>query len=170
MVGQLFSTLAGCSLTEEQLRDIPYPKFELTIHVTTKTTQALAIIAGGVIAPVVHLIKRNKDSYTLYNRCYKYGCRGFLVGFALGPALTIMRCSNQSEESIYDRCYRIRRNDNQMRVDRLSILGALAGAGLIRFAGAQVGKGLLLGYSSGCIAGGAYNIAKEKFQKIEKSS
>jgi len=151
-------------MSEENYRDIPYPRTELTIHVTTKTTQAGVILGSAVIAPIVSIVKRN-NFRAISDRSYKYAKNGFLVGLVLGPILTAARCYNLQIDSIHDRCYRIRHNQNQMRADRLSFLGGAVSAGLSGFAGIGLVKGALYGYGAGCVTAGAISFALESNKK-----
>lgn len=149
--------LAGGSLSEDKLRHIPYPRLELAAHVTTKTTQAFSMIGGALVGPVVSLTKQDKDLATFTDRCYHFGKTGFLIGLVLGPAFTLSRVVKLETEEVRDRCYRVRFNQNQLRIDRLSFLGAAAGCAWAYHAGSEWGKFALFGYCSGNIAGAAFN-------------
>lgn len=157
MSGYWIINVAGGKLTEEQLRYIPLPRLELAAHVATKATQGSSIIAGGLVAPIVSLVKRDPDLKTFSDRCYNYGKNAFLFGLVFGPSLTIARSLSLETEEIYDRCYRIRFNKAQLRIDRLSYLGALFGLGLASYNGFEFGKSALFGYCGGCLAGSALN-------------
>lgn len=49
------------------------------------------------------------------------------------------------------RCYRIRYNKKQMRVDRLSIVGAIAGVAAASYLGESAALGALLGLNTGMV-------------------
>ena len=77
----------------------------------------------------------------------------------LAPVMTeaILQKRNATEESVYDRCYRIRNNRNQLRVDRHATYLALAGGGLGSAAKIGVTNGLLLGFTVGTVTTGILN-------------
>ena len=87
----------------------------------------------------------------------KCGRGGAMIGLALGPVLTFMRMKGSEEVGYYDRSYRLRCNRNQVRVDRMSYLGAAAGAGTMAYMGGSPVNGIILGLSAGCLLGAFYN-------------
>ena len=49
--------MAGLKLCEDHMRTIPYPKTELTFHVTAKTLQSGALLGTCFAAPIMTLAK-----------------------------------------------------------------------------------------------------------------
>ena len=49
--------MAGLTVCEDHMRKIPFPKTELTIHVTTKTVQSGALLGTCFAAPIMTLVK-----------------------------------------------------------------------------------------------------------------
>ena len=143
--------MLGFSLSDKDSQDIPYPKLELTGHVVVKSVQGFGLIGSCMVAPISAAVKpENRNWQEIHNRMALYGRNGMVLGLCVGPLLSIMRLrSYETEEEVRDRCYRLRRNRNQVRVDQLSALGAGGGA-------AATAHGAF-GYSSnimfGCVVG-----------------
>ena len=57
----------------------------------------------------------------------------------LAPLFVEMKIKDQDEERIYDRAFRLRYNEGQLRSDRYSLLAALAGGLISGPSGAVVG-------------------------------
>jgi hypothetical protein len=68
---------------------------------------------------------------------------GALLGVVVGPVLTIARMHTQSDEAIYDRCYRLRNNRSQVAADYFATPPGIVG-GVVRGAS---------GFAWGTIAG-----------------
>ncbi|KAF5398864.1 hypothetical protein PHET_08030 [Paragonimus heterotremus] len=149
--------LVGYSLTEDELKDIPNPRTELLFHVTFRSVQLTSFVGFAIVAPVVTLIKQPRTLITLRTRVMKYAVYGLIPGTVLGPALYYARMRHQPEEGYFDRCYRLRHNKNQVRIDRMSILGALAGGfiGVLTPYGAI--EAAVLGMYSGILLASAYS-------------
>lgn len=152
--------MVGISLTDEEMKDIPNGVAELGVHVTMKTVQAFGLIGTLVIAPISTFRGRG----TFARQATKFGKWGVALGLVVGPALTYGRLQSIKfdEKGVYDRCYRLRHNYNQVRVDRGSIVGAVAGAGLFPVLGSCPVLGSLVGMSTGVIAMAAYNQSQSK--------
>ena len=74
------------------------------------------------------------------------------VGVAFAAIMTFMRIRGNEEEQIWDRCYRLRYNKGQVRMDKFSygfalVGGAAGAAGLGGLAGAVQGASIGLGLS-----------------------
>ncbi|VDP93934.1 unnamed protein product [Echinostoma caproni] len=119
--------LAGFQLTEEEYRDIPYPRTELLLHVVHRAVQASSVLGAVVVAPIVTLGKGNicpsfhmsilsgpRDLQTLATRCRSYAAYGMIPGLVIGPVIYWGRMRNRSEEEYFDRCYRLRYNKGQV--------------------------------------------------------
>ena len=158
-----FQNLIGVSLSEFQMRDIPHPHLELTVHVTFKCVEAFGLLGMCVVGPISALSRPSaRDLTGVKNSALKCGKWGVLLGTVAGPAMTYLRLksSNATEASVYDRCYRLRYNRNQVRVDRGALAGAVAGSALAVPAGASPMVGALLGMSAGLLSMGFYNNKK----------
>lgn len=88
---------------------------------------------------------------------------------AFAAVMTFMRCRGNTEEQMYDRCYRLRYNKGQVRTDKFSyggaVLGGLAGAAVLPVgpvAGAVQGASMGLG-----LAVAAHVLTKPKEEKKE---
>jgi hypothetical protein len=150
---------AGFSLSDKEMKDIPYPTAELGIHVTLKTVQAFSLIGTLIIGPI-----KGYRAGSLTKQMTRFGKWGVVLGLATGPAMTYARLNsiNFDENGIYDRCYRLRHNRSQVRVDRGSIVGMVAGAGLFPALRMCPVLGSLVGMSTGVLAMAVYNMTLPK--------
>ena len=125
--------MLGFRLSDKQMDDVPFPKLELTTHVTIKTVQAGGLLGSCFVAPISAAVRPDTRNWAeIQQRMAIYGKNGVIVGLILGPFLTMMKLrSIESDDAVQDRCYRLRKNRNQVRVDQGSILGALAGYGVV---------------------------------------
>lgn len=153
---QWAKNMAGLSLDDKEMKNIPYPTTELGLHVTLKTVQAFGIIGTVVIGPIKGF---RGPPGSLKRQMTRFGKWGVILGLVTGPALTYGRLSsiNFDENGIYDRCYRLRHNRHQVRVDRGSLVGFVAGAGLFPALKMCPVLGSLVGMSTGVLAMAVYN-------------
>lgn len=151
-----FLNLCGVKLSEEQMEKIPFPRFELTAHVTMKSVQALGL-AGCLAAPVVSYVKGERDLESVEDRAFEYGKTGMLAGLVLGSVSAIPFFF---KDGVYlkDTCYRIRFNENQLFVDRSSLVGLFLGIGVARYSGKDLKKGAVLGFICGFFVATIFNI------------
>jgi hypothetical protein len=151
--------MAGQSLTDDEMRVIKYPLCELTVHVTTKTVQACALLGMVAIGPAIRLIKGPRTLGAVADTAIKAGKIGALIGLPLGPAMTYGKVSGgkADDDGIYDRCYRLRYNRNQVRTDRLSYLGAIGGAAGAFAMGSPISSGAVVGLVGGTLLSAVYN-------------
>merc|ERR1711976_581021 len=136
-------------LTEEELKDIPYPRVELHTHVMYKTIQVGTILGMGVIAPVVALIRKKPFAKTVV----RYGRNGLIFGVIAGPIMTeaTPQGKKATDESVWDRCYRLRHNKNQVRTDQYASFCALGGATATGIMGQGPLTGAVIGFATGTI-------------------
>lgn len=140
------------------MKIIPYTTTEVGIHVTTKTVQAFGLLGTLVVGPVVAVIRKNTRNWPgLKHSMTLAGRRGLILGLAAGPLMTYLKLKNEPEERIWDRCYRLRYNRGQVRVDQDSVMGAVLGSGIGAATGSGALFGGLVGMSSGIIIAAAYN-------------
>jgi len=158
---QWVKNMAGFDLSDKDMKDIPHPTAELVLHVTLKTVQAFGLIGTVVIGPIKGF---RGPPGNLKRQMTRFGKWGAILGLAAGPAMTYGRLSsiNFDENGIYDRCYRLRHNRGQVRVDRGSLVGVVAGAGLFSAVRMCPVLGSLVGMSTGVISMAAYNLSLPK--------
>lgn len=151
MSSQWLKNFTGSSLSDEEMQNIPNPNTELILHVSIKTMQAGGILGTLVVAPLRWMFaKECRSMATLRARMTRFGRNGVLIGAALGPGVTWMATRKEDDPyKIWDRCYRLRYNRNQVRVDQASFIVAAGGAA----AGAFTTGGPMLGGVMGMIAG-----------------
>ncbi|THD21854.1 hypothetical protein D915_007312 [Fasciola hepatica] len=149
--------LLGMGLTEEQYGNIPHPRVELFIHVAYRAVQGTSFLGAFVVAPLVTLGKGPRNLQALSARCRSYAVYGALPGLVLGPCMYFGRMRGQPEEGYFDRCYRLRHNKNQVRVDRFSIGGAAAGTLLCTVSTYRPIEGLIFGMLGGVITAAVLN-------------
>ncbi|CAH8660621.1 unnamed protein product [Schistosoma bovis] len=125
----------GVHLSEEELRNIPHLKIELLTHIALRTVQTSCLFGAIVCAPVITLLSEPKTLRCLPRRSFKFATYGFLPGITIAPILMYARMKDQPDEAFYDRCYRLRSNKSQLRVDRFSYIGLGCG-GIAGFANA----------------------------------
>ena len=143
------------TLSDEEMRDIPMPRLELHIHVMYKTVQAGTILGMGIFGPLIALIRRRPFAAT----CLRAGQIGALIGVPAGPMMTEMTLSKtkSTDDMVWDRCYRLRYNRSQVRVDRACTYGELAGAAFAMTSGGSLLNGSLTGLALATVAAGVFN-------------
>ena len=149
--------LVGVPLGEKDMATIPYPLTEMHIHVTTKTVQAGGLLGTLLAAPISTAVTGPHDMATLKSRAESYGRYGVMLGLVVGPLMTYNRLRDAETPAVWDRCYRLRYNYNQRRVDRLALVGAAAGFMAARSLQDSGALGALVGMSSGCILAAVLN-------------
>ncbi|KAK2181480.1 hypothetical protein NP493_396g00006 [Ridgeia piscesae] len=147
----------GVKLSDEAMKSICVPRVELGTHITMKMSQAFTVLGVGLIGPMVAVVKGNQDLKGITQSSFACGHFGLMAGLTLGPVSAGAFMWNKSKDAIYDRCYRLRSNKNQLRVDQLSILGTLAGVGIAYHFGDVLEKGAVFGLAGGCLLGGFVN-------------
>ncbi|KAK3601743.1 hypothetical protein CHS0354_016105 [Potamilus streckersoni] len=156
----------GFNLSDEEMRQIPYPMTELTMHVTMKTIQAFGLLGTVLAGPIVAVARKNTRNWTgIKAKMTRYGRGGLILGVVSGPLLTYARMRTVNDpDGAYDRCYRLRYNRNQVRVDQASFLCFIGGAGISSGMKGSAMFGGLVGLSSGIVLSAMYNsmISKEK--------
>jgi len=157
-----FKNFLGFEVTDDQIGNIPYPYAELHAHVVMKTAQAFGLLGTLVVGPVVALAHSETRSFAgIKSSACKCGKWGVMLSFVAGPVMTqsLLRGKQATPESVYDRCYRLRYNKGQVRIDRGSAVGAVSGALLAGQMSASPVMGALLGMSAGMISMAVYNYA-----------
>lgn len=158
MVGKDWTlNMMGVRLSENQMHNIPHAKSELTLHVTTKTVQAGGLLGAAMVGPVMALARGPRDTQGLKSWAEHCGRYGVMIGLVAGPLMTYATMKKQSHDAIWDRCYRLRYNRNQVRVDRLSFVGAVAGYAAASYLGDSTALGAIVGMNGGLILAAVLN-------------
>lgn len=150
----------GFSLTDEEMKDIPYPKTELTIHITTRVVQAFGLLSTVLVGPLAAVAKaETRNLAGVAHKVKVCGKYGVLLGFVVGQGMAFSRIKLFDADGIYDRCYRLRNNQNQNRVDQGFVVATPAGALAAVATGSSPVLGGLLGMTGAVFAVAAYNQA-----------
>lgn len=152
--------LCGMSLTDQQMEKVPHSTTELGVHVTIKTVQAFGLLGTVLVGPIAAIAKKEtRNMRGIQHKMTRAGRGGLILGLVTGPLMTFLKVKDEDEYKIWDRCYRLRHNRGQVRVDQGSIVGAVGGAGICAATGSGALFGGLVGMSSGIIAMAIYNNA-----------
>lgn len=156
-----FKNIVGASLSDEEMRDIPRPYLELTIHVTDKCIEAFGLLGTCVVGPASAMLRSStRNAEGIKSRATSCGKWGVVLGVVAGPLMTygmLSKAKNNDYDSVVDRCYRLRYNRGQVRVDRMSTAGAIGGSLLALPTTASPLLGGLLGLSAGIVSTAIYN-------------
>jgi hypothetical protein len=87
------------------------------------------------------------------------GLYGVGLGLLAGPLFTAarLRGNDITDQSVWDRCYRIRYNKSQVRSDRLSLVGAVTGVIAASYLGESCTFGALVGLNTGMLLSFAFS-------------
>ena len=156
--------MLGEQLSDEEMQVINHSKAEMYYHVMLKDVQAFAFLGMCFVAPVAQLIRGPRTFAALQTTAIKYAKVGAVLGVPAGAAMMYMRerSANIGDSGFYDRAYRLRKNRNQVRVDRGTYLGTAAGIAGALGMGASVSSGAVVGMVAGTVLGGLYNTGKDK--------
>jgi len=159
------ANLAGCKLSDDNMRKIPTPRLEMHTHITLKGIQGGAFIGGLVAAPIACAVKGELNKKALLDKSYTYGVNGVKIGAVVGTLMHFgwYLSAKPDGEGYYDRCYRLRYNRNQVFSDRMCIVGMAAGAGIASYLGEELGKGVYFGFTGGLLAAGIFNTVAGMF-------
>lgn len=161
MGSEWLKNMCGSSLDDEAMQRVPYPKTELVMHVTTKTIQAFGLLGTVLVGPISAAVKKDTRNWPgVKHKMTRCGRGGLILGVFAGPLMVYMKIKNEEDPyKVWDRCYRLRYNRGQVRVDRASLIGAMTGAaaGTATASGAMFGG--LVGMSTGILAMAVYNNA-----------
>ena len=161
----LFKNFIGFELPDEQMRDIPYPYVEMHAHVIMKCAQAFGFLGTVVVGPLVALSRSETRTLSgIQSSACTYGKYGVLLSFVAGPLMTshALSIKNADRGGVYDRCYQLRYNKKQLRIDRGSAVGAVTGTALAGHLDANPVMGALVGMSMGFVSMIVYNYALPK--------
>ena len=147
--------MLGFSLTEKELKEIPYPKVELTMHIVIKAVQAFGFLGSILVATVYAFM--SDDSRSWLEIMIAFGRNGMILGLVLGPVMTYLRMRGRGEPEYLDRCYRLRKNRVQVHIDQASICGVVCGAGMACMGFVSTPFGCVVGLLCGIFLGIIYN-------------
>ena len=161
---QYCRNMLGEKLDEEEMQTIANSKGEMYYHVMLKDVQALAFLGMVFVAPAVQMIRGPRTLSAVLATSLKYGKVGAVLGVPAGALMMYQREKGAEidEDGFNDRAYRLRRNRNQVRVDRGSYLGALVGIGGAIGMGAALSSGAIAGMVGGTMLAAAYNTTQER--------
>ncbi|ULU11434.1 hypothetical protein L3Y34_015109 [Caenorhabditis briggsae] len=153
MSANWFKNFAGVRQSEFEMLQVPNPKLEFGIHVTIRSMQTGALI-GSILGPISLLVSQkanNKQNYI--DSFVSGGQNGAVLGAIMGPVLTYLSVREMNTISLYDKCYRLRFNQDALRQDRTAVFSAAVGLLSSGSTGLVVGLDLSLLISklmSGC--------------------
>ena len=143
--------LCGGRLTDKQLKEISRPRFEITRHAAIKGLQFGAF--GGCAVSALQCISENNlhNNDLVSWRTYRYGSTGLLIGGLLAPIATLWTLRGQTNQRVYEHALRLRTNERLLFVDRVSLLGVVAGLGFAVFLDSDIDRGTLFGFTSAAL-------------------
>jgi len=160
-----FKKYVGFEVPDEQMRDIPYPYVELHAHVILKCAQAFGFLGTVIVGPLAALSRSKTRTLSgIMSTSCTCGKYGVLLSFIAGPLMTnrVLSAKKADRDSVYDRSYRLRYNEKQLRIDRGSAVGAVSGSVLASQMSASPVMGALFGMSVGFISMMVYNSTSPK--------
>eukprot|EP01083_Nonionella_stella_P065616 172096_1 len=164
----------GIKLSDDEMRQIPYPKLEVGWHVSLKFMQAGSIIGyfGSRLHFGYHKVLKKDASFSnltpqqFAEKSCKISRNVMLGALAVGIPVFIAHgiSLKVDEDGYYDRAYRIRYNQCQLNVDRASLLfGTIYGLTFTATSGSFL-HGFPKGLCWGTILAAAYNNWNESQQ------
>ncbi|KAF1768451.1 hypothetical protein GCK72_000263 [Caenorhabditis remanei] len=150
-----FKNFAGLRQSEFEMLQVPNPKLEFGIHVTIRSMQTGALI-GSILGPIslLCLKRRITSRATFFSDSFVSGGQnGAVLGAIMGPVLTYLSVREMNTIQLYDKCYRLRFNQDALREDRTAVFSAAVGLLSSGSTGLVVGLDLSLLISklmSGC--------------------
>jgi len=155
MTQNLLKTLyLGKTLTEDELQDIPNYRAELHFHVMYKNAQFGAISGLLVFGPLFRVYRGPRTFAAIAQSSLKASKIAMAILVPAAPVMVELAIRKSTEERIYDRSYRIRNNQGQMRTDRYATYGSVIGGGVSSVLGYKMVPGLILGLVAGTFTAG----------------
>jgi len=166
MTQNLLKTLyLGKELSEDELQDIPNYRAELHFHVMYKNAQFGAISGLLVFGPMLRLYLGPRTIISIAQSSLKASKIGMGILIPASPIMTEAAIRNSTEERIFDRSYRIRSNQGQMRTDRYATYGGVLGGAVTSLLGYKLVPGLISGLVAGTLTAGLIVNPKERNKK-----
>ncbi|VDM73142.1 unnamed protein product [Strongylus vulgaris] len=118
----------GIPQSDFEMLKVPRPSTEFCVHVTFRSIQTGALL-GSVLGPLSAMIfdTKNTNSKALTERFVKGGTNGALIGAVMGPLLTYLALRDMNTVRLYDKCYRLRFDKQQLWQDRTCLISAALG-------------------------------------------
>ncbi|CAI5438699.1 unnamed protein product [Caenorhabditis angaria] len=123
-----FKNFVGLRQNDFELLQVPNPGAEFCIHVTLRSMQTGAIL-GSILGPLSAIVFKDQraKSRTLVDSFVSGGVNGALIGTAIGPVLTYLSLRNMNSIQLYDKCYRLRFDQQALWQDRTAVISAAVG-------------------------------------------
>ncbi|CAJ0567177.1 unnamed protein product, partial [Mesorhabditis spiculigera] len=126
-----FKNFCGLPVTDFELLKVPHPGAEFSIHVTLRSIQTGALL-GSILGPLSTALFANTDRRfdlrTVKSQFVSGGMQGALIGAVLGPCITWYSIRNMSTVALYDKCYKLRFDNQQLWLDRTTVISGAVGA------------------------------------------
>ncbi|XGW26118.1 hypothetical protein V3C99_007046, partial [Haemonchus contortus] len=123
-----FKNFVGIRQSEFELLKVPNPTAEFCIHVTMRSIQTGALL-GSILGPLTAMMFEGKKMNSKYIRdtFVGGGTTGAMIGALMGPALTYLSLRDMNTLQLYDKCYRLRFDKQQLWQDRSCVVSAAIG-------------------------------------------
>jgi len=160
--------LIGTNLTDEQYEDIPKPRLELHVHVLYKNAEVGLFLGMGILGPLIGAYK-GRSWQAVRSTALKGGKIGAGLMLPLAPLMTEKFIYGNEDERIYDRAFRLRHHETQLRADRWATYGGLAGLSSTLITGVPLVNGGMVGFLAGSVSAGIYsNLIMKMFKPKEE--
>ena len=109
-------------------------RIEVYSHVSARTTQ-IASVATLALLPIVAYRRRGQGIGHAIDASAKFSVFTAALGAAAGVPMTVYRLSDQNQDQVSDRAYRLRANEKVRRLNEMGLAGFVAGTavGGLRF-------------------------------------
>ncbi|TMS38590.1 hypothetical protein L596_005280 [Steinernema carpocapsae] len=118
----------GVKQTDLQLLQVPNAATEFSLHVTLRCVQSGTVL-GSVLGSLACAFQNGSDTdmKNLKRAFVHGGCTGAMIGLIAGPLFSYWNVQQMSTLKLYDRCYRLRFNNEELNTDRSCLVGATIG-------------------------------------------
>ncbi|KIH51144.1 hypothetical protein ANCDUO_18772 [Ancylostoma duodenale] len=123
-----FKNFVGMRQSDFEMLRVPNPSTEFCIHVTMRSVQTGALL-GSVLGPLSAMFfeAKHMNSKKLTEKFVNGGTSGAMIGALMGPVLTYLALRDMNTVKLYDKCYRLRFDKQQLWQDRTCIVSAAIG-------------------------------------------
>lgn len=164
-----FDTYTQREKVLEAMEKIPHPHVELGIHVAFKCAETGGFVSSMIIAPIFVQWRRH---YRQGGKFYRFAPRsvmwpavraacvgGCVGGILIAPVVTFgwWLYKQPTYTEVWDRCYRLRHNTDQLFFDRTWFIFSLLGLTFGKLGGFCIASNLALAF------GATYNFAVHRF-------
>ena len=166
---EYLKNFAGFKLPDDDMRNIVNPRFETLFHVQLKFAQAGSIagyFGSRVYLGIQHLRKSTtpiKKGDNTAQQFLEKSCRAsrnlMVAGFLVSTPIFILHGNSKKvdAEGYFDRAYRIRYNEGQCNVDRLSLAMGVFYGSIFAMTSRSFTLGFPKGLCWGTLLAAAYN-------------